>query len=194
MSEVGLQSPWVTFVEEVKELFKNDPEVHVEYDGQYDGQYELKLFVDNDDKYDALTKILPSVKVFGNVVLNITLVPANAEGAEEEDLGELFEKAFAGNPALAFVAKQEDPAVGPVATYVVFKKEVVQFYNDDLSDYFRNKNTLYQDIAGNVFGRDLGVCFCTDDPSKHVDAVEEAEEVEEDSFDDEEDKEFGADE
>ena len=185
MSEVGLQSPWVTFAEEVKELFKNDPEVHVEYDGQY----EVKLFVDNDEKYDALTKILPSVKVFGNVVLNITLVPANAEEVEEEDLGDLFEKAFAGNPALAFVAKNEDPAAGPAATYVVFEKEVVQFYNDDLSDYFRNKSTLYQDIAYNVFGREIGVCFCTDDPSKHADAEEE---VEEDSFDDEEDKEFGA--
>lgn len=183
MSEVGLQSPWVTFAEEVKELFKNDPEVHVVYDGQYD----VKLYVDSDEKYDALKKILPSVKVFGNVVLNITLVPADVEDAEEEDLGELFEKAFAGNPAVAFVAKQEDPAAGPLATYVVFEKEVVQFYNDDLSDYFRNKSTLYQDIAYDVFGRDLGICFCTDDPSKHADA-EEAE----DSFDDEEDKEFGA--
>ena len=174
MSAVGLQSPWVTYAEEIKELFKNDPEIKYEYDGQY----EVKLFVDNAEKADALMKILPAVRTFGNITFKTTVVPA--DGAEEEDFGALFEKAFEGNPVLSFVASQDDPMAGPAATYVVFENKVVQFYNDDLSDYYRNKSTLYQTIAKEVFGERLGLYFCTDVPKPPVNDEEE-----EDVFDEE---------
>lgn len=176
MSEVNLQSPWVTFTEEVKELFKNDPEIKYEYDGQYD----IKLYVDNAEKAEALSKLIPPLKVFGNITVKITVIPPDSD--DTESIGDLFEKAFEGNSAFSFVASQEDPAAGPVATYVVFAPEVVQFYNDDLSDYYRNKTTLYQNIARNVFG-DREVYFCTDAIDK-----EESDESEEDL------KEFTADE
>lgn len=172
MGVVNLQSPWVTFAEEIKELFKDDPQIHYEYDGQY----EVKLYVDDAEKADALMKLIPPLKVFGNVTLKITVIPADAEGTQ--DTKALFEKAFAGNPVLSFVATQDDPSVGPVATYVVFENKVVQFYNDDLSDYYRNKSTLYQDIALEVFGDKFGAYFCTDIPAdEKVDAPAEEEDV-----------------
>ena len=181
MGVVGLQSPWVTLAEEIKELFKNDPEIKYEYDGQY----EVKLFVDNAEKADALTRLIPPVRMMGNITFKVTVVPADRD--ENESVGDLFEKAFEGNPVLSFVADQDDPTVGPTATYAVFENKVVQFYNDDLSDYYRNKSTLYQSIALDVFGEDCGIYFCTDVPKPPVNA-------ENDDFDDEEAKEFTADE
>ena len=185
MGMVGLQSPWVTLAEEIKELFKNDPEVKYEYDGQY----EVKLFVDNEEKADALTKLIPPVRMIGNIVFKVTVVPA--DGEEEINVAELFEKAFEGNPVLSFVAGNDDPAAGPTATYAVFENKVVQFYNDDLSDYYRNKTTLYQSIAYDVFGEELGIYFCTDVPEP---PANDEEEEEDDYEEDEESKEFTADE
>lgn len=174
MSNLGLQSPWVTFAEEVKAFFNDDPEIKIEYTD--DNPYEIKLFVDNAEKADALTKLIPPVRLFGNITFKITIVPA--DGAEEVDMVKLFEKAFEGNPVFSFAAKQNNPMAGPEATYVVFENRVVQFYNDDLSDFYRNKSTLYQNIAYEVFGTHSGVYFNTD-------VLKEESDEEEDEFDEE---------
>jgi len=169
-----LQSPWVIFAEEIKELFREDPEIHIEY--KDDNPYEIKLFVDNAEKADALAKLIPQERVFGNVIFHVTIVPADNE--KVNNYGELFEKAFAGNPALSFVAATEPSMFTIPATYVVFANKVVQFYTDDLSDYYRNRSTLYENIAEDVFGTDAGVFFCTDRP---------APQAEEDDYDEETD-------
>lgn len=51
-------------------------------------------------------------------------------------------------------------------TYIVFKNKVVQFWNDDLSDIYGNRSTLYQDIAKEIFGESSGIFFCTDKEEK----------------------------
>ena len=172
-----LQSPWVTLAEEIKQLFKDDPDITIEYTD--DNPYEIKLFVDNDEKAYALMQILPTEKIMGNVVFKITVVPANAENATSKT-AKLFETAFEGNPAFSFVAETEPGMLTIPATYVVFTNKVVQFYNDDLSDYYRNKSTLYQNIAEDIFDRSLGVYFCTDIPKEESD-----EETDEDWSEDE---------
>ena len=157
MAIVNLSAPWMTFYKKVNALFKNDLEVFVLYD---DEAKEIKLFVDNPDKADALAQLIPVTHEFGNVTLKVTVVPPNkvryGEPAEAS-----FETALAGNGAFSYAV-----TVGGVLpfdiTYVVFKKEVVQFFNDDLSDIHGNCTTLYQNIAEDVFGKRSGVFFCTD--------------------------------
>lgn len=172
MGNLGLQAPWVTFAEEVKEFFKEDPDIKIEY--KDDNPYEIKLFVEDSEKADALMKLIPAVRMFGNITFKVTIIPADED--EQPDVADLFEKAFAGNPVLSFVVNQDDPAVGPTATYVVFANKVVQFYNDDLSDYYRNKSTLYQEIASDVFGDVRGVYFNTDIPKEENDDEDEFDE------------------
>ena len=46
-------------------------------------------------------------------------------------------------------------------TYVVFRNEVVQYYTDDLGDYFGMASTLYEDIARDLFSEVDGIYFCT---------------------------------
>lgn len=154
MSKVKLSPPWITFVNEIKQLFAGDSEVKVKYD---DENYTVSLYVDNTDKANALAKLIPQKKEFGNVVLNIEVIPANKE---DLSLDQLFQEALSGNPAMNMCISYDTP-FGKV-TYVVFEKKVVQFFNDQIDDINGNKSMLFQDIARDVFGEDYKVFYCTD--------------------------------
>lgn len=153
-TKINLSSPWVTYVRELQALFGEDPEITIVYD--QDGN-EVKLFVDNISKADALSKLLPEEKEFGNVKLKVTVVPAN--DGEESPLA-LMGKAFEGNPVLTNL-QYVDSAIGHFA-YAIFQNKVVQFYNDHLDDPHGNESTLYQEIAKDVFGSKPGLYYCTD--------------------------------
>ena len=154
MEEVKMYSPWVVFANEVTELFRRDDEVKVEYS---DDEVLLKIFVSNHDKYEALRRLIPARKEFGNVTLNIEVVPANVDydGASEVDL---IKKAFARNPAVDSIKTYQSP-FGNV-TYVAFDRCVVSVNADDMSDPHGFKSTLYQEIAKEIFGFSH-IFFCT---------------------------------
>ena len=156
MNEVKLSPPWITFFHELRALFENDKEVKIQFD--YDN-YCIKIFVDNDEKADALRKLLPEEKWFGSVVVNIIVIPANMEKESKE---RLFRKAFAGNDAVKDIVVVDD-VYSFDAGYVVFSGKPVQFFNDDLSSLNGIKTMLYQDIAKDVFGDVDGMFFfCTE--------------------------------
>ena len=155
-----LSSPWMTFYKEINELFKEDPEIKIVYD---EDAVEIKLYVDNDEKASALSQILPSEKVFGNVVLRINVIPSNNLNSHKLDL---FRKAFEGNKALSYIwSAEETGGYVPPMSYVVFKNKVVQFFNDDLRDPHGLCSTLYQNIAEDIFPNIQGIYFCTDKES-----------------------------
>lgn len=148
-----LSSPWAIFYRKIESLFIEDPEVTVVFD---DETPEVKLYVDNAVKADAIANLLPVEKVFGNVTLKITVVPAN-----NEDIGNLFRTAFNGNPALCYVQHFDTQLTGPMDC-VVFQNKVVQYFNDDLYDIHGICSTLYQDIAKDVFELNgQKVSYCT---------------------------------
>lgn len=161
MGSVKLSSPWINFYREIQALFKDDPDIKIDYN---DEEKVIKLFVEGDEKADALMRLLPTEKSFGNVVIRIQVVPANDSDVSRV---ELFQKAFEGNPVLSYI-KTVDPAPFVFgASYVVFKNKVVQYFNDDLSDVNGLRSTLYQDIAEDVFGICDNTYFSTeigDDP------------------------------
>lgn len=154
---IKLSSPWVKYYREIDALFGKDPDIKIEYNDDSNPQ-EIKLLVTGEEKADAIAKLLPSEKVFGNVVVKITVCPANLGNTDQV---QLFRAAFCGNPAFKFAACAEGIFTNPI-TYVVFAKEVVQFYDDDLGDINGNCSTLYQNVAKDVFGDVKGVFFCTD--------------------------------
>lgn len=149
-----LAPPWIEYVNELTALFAKDPAIKVVYDNN---ENEVKLYVDGQAKADALTQLLPASKEFGNVTLNITIVPAN----KLKSTVDLYRAAFEGNEAFVESWTAQGIFTNPI-TYIIFKKEVVQFYNDNLADAHGNKNTLYQEIAKDVFENKNGIYFCTD--------------------------------
>ena len=153
MAILKLTSPWITYYNELKEMFKLDPDVHVFFDND---ELEVKLYVEKDKKADALSKLLPTAKTFGTNKLKISVIPANDQlNAGIAD----YEEAFKGNGALSYVKK-----VNGIfdLVYIVFKNKVVQYFNDDLGDVNGMCSTLYQDIAKRIFETHDGVFFCTD--------------------------------
>lgn len=151
-----LSAPWVEFYHEMEALFGADPDIKIELD---EDENVINLRVDGEDKAEALEALLPKVKTFGNVDVWINVIPANEAHYPRMAL---YQKAMEGNPVLSYAKAVEPSPTTFGANYVVFKKEVVQYFNDDLSDINGMQSTLYEDIARDVFGPDAGVCFCTD--------------------------------
>ena len=160
MAKIKLAPPWVTFASEAAEMFRHDPEVHVVFD---DENYRLTLYVDSGAKADALARLLPDEKKFGNVTLTINVIPANGFVDATNETADVFQAAFKGNDAFSF-AKCIKGVFANDLTYVVFKNKVVQYFNDDLGDIYGQRSTLYENIARNLFGVVEGVFFCTDLP------------------------------
>ena len=152
--KLKVASPWITFARRVYKLFETDPEVRVEWN---ENDMELKLYVESQEKADALSQILPAERSFGNVKVAITIVPANVLKSNPLDI---FATAFKGNPAVSFIKKVD--GMGFSAGYVVFAPQVVQYYNDNLGDVHGIESTLFQEIADEVFENRDGVFFCTD--------------------------------
>lgn len=167
MTDVRLKisPPWVTYVNELNALFKYDPDVSVEYDND---NTQVKIYVEDTPKAAALECLLPYVKEFGNVDLTITVVPANEDAYDMTNIDlvpveKLFEIAFIGNPIYSF-QHTVSGIFSNKLTYIVFKNQVVQFFNDNLNDIYGNISTLYQEIASDVFDMEEidGILFCTD--------------------------------
>lgn len=154
MSDVKLSAPWIQYVNAVKALFEKDKEVDVVYD---DDANLLKLFVEESSKAEALSELLPTEKNFAGVTLKINVIPANTK----ESAAMKFAKAFRGNPILKDTLTISEAFSNPL-TYFIFAKEVVQYYNDDLSDPHGLRSTLWQVVANDVFDDHDGVIFCTD--------------------------------
>ena len=158
MSNVKIQAPWYEYFAEVNALFKEDPDVNVTYD---DSKYELKLYVNGVKKADALKQIFPEKKSFGNIVMKIMVIPANIK--YEGNPISLFKDAFENNPAVVNIVSGDNPVTSTM-NYIVFKKKVVQYFNDNLGDINGNMSTLYENIARDIFidSNTNGIFFCTD--------------------------------
>ena len=156
-NELNLQSPWITHVNKIMSLFKEDPDIHFNYN---EDTFTLTMYVDNNAKAEALHKIIDPVKKFGNITLKINIVPANTNN---NDITGILNCAFSGNPHFSRIEKVESGLGIIGGTYCVFKKEVIQFYNDDLTDLYRNYNGLAEDIARDVLNiNNASINFCTD--------------------------------
>ena len=86
--KTAVASPWITYARRVHKLFELDPEVKVSYDNEGP---ELKLYVESQEKAEALEEVMPNEVEFGNVTMAVTVVPANI--AEESPYKKLL-KAF----------------------------------------------------------------------------------------------------
>ena len=151
--KVAIASPWMTFAREVHEMFRHDPEVDVEFDND---ALELRLYVANASKADALGKLVPAERQFGNVTLKTTVIPAN----EDESEVELFRRAFAGNPVVVDIETVQD-MFGSEVSYVEFAPKVVSFPNDNIGDVNGCTHTLYETIAKELFTTSAGTRMCT---------------------------------
>ena len=164
MAKLKLSPPWAIFYQQIKALFEKDPEIKIVYD---EDEQIISLWVDNANKADALSRLLPTEKSFGAVTVKITVIPSNKESVVtslcdrySDNIPTLYLRAFAKNPIIDYM-KTISGVFTNNLTYIVFKKEVVQYYNDSLSDIHGVCSTLYETIAKDVFPEQEGIFFCT---------------------------------
>jgi hypothetical protein len=156
MEKVKLSPPWDGYAHEIAVLFEKDDSIKVKYDQNVP---KITIWVDDTDKYEALSALLPNEKDFGGQKLEIQIVPANIKD-DEKDAKYYLKKLFKGNNAVTDIV---DVTMGAApVTYIEFEKEVIQYYNDNLADLHGNKSALMEDIARDVFEDVAGVFFCTD--------------------------------
>ena len=158
MAVLKKSSPWITYYREVNELFRRDKDVLVVYDEE---KTELKIYVNDQTKADAIRFLMPIKKEFGNVILKIDVIPSNGKqlcGVNTSNVIDIACDAFKNNDAVYMVTNIS--AVFDLV-YVIFRKEVVQYFDDNIGDVYGNCSTLYETIAKNVFN-DIGIKFCTD--------------------------------
>lgn len=158
-SNLNLSAPWITYQHNIEALFGPDPEISIKYKENDDGNYTLKLYVRNHDKAEALSKILPGEKIFGNIKVTNLVIPENA--VEEESVKDLFKVAFKDNPVVESVFATVDPMTKMERSFVMFEKSVVQYYNDDMTDPYGNRSILYKNVAEEVFDEHPGIFFST---------------------------------
>lgn len=152
MKSTKWSAPWFQYVQKLRAMFGKDPDISIVHN---EGNQEVTLLVTNPQKADALMQLLPAEKEFGNVTLKITVKPAN----DVDPVRGLLLTAFAGSPVLREInVVSECPFA---ATYAMFKKEVVDYYSDNMSDPEGMSHTLYQDIAKDIFVDLPGVFFST---------------------------------
>ena len=147
-------SPWVEYYRYIEAIFGKDPDIKVVFDEE---AICVRLLVNNNDKAEALKQILPASENFGGVELIISVIPCNDKESKEQ----LLKRAFDGNPAVDDVVAIDGGAFPTPFTYVIFKKEVVQFWNDNLGDPRGMETTLYEEIARKLFNQQDGVLYCT---------------------------------
>lgn len=168
MKRVELSPPWIRYYRELNALFEKDKEVRVAY---YPKDSKLCYHPGNEDKFkedrieivsmnyekaEALKQLIPSEKKFGNVSIKIDIKYAETIKTSEE----LIKQAFKDNPAFKYTFCFDTGT--NFITYVVFNKEVVQYWNDDMSDPHGVTSTLYADIAKRTLKKDEGYIFSTD--------------------------------
>lgn len=153
--KTGLSSPWVTYSKKIMAIFERDKDLTVNFDQD---TYTITIESENTFKIMAIEKILEPQKVFGNITVTVKCLVKNAEN---ESVAALFKTAFAGNPIVSQIQEVATP-LSPSETYVIFKKEVIQFFNDDTSDFYGNFNGLSEDIMRDVVNGSIRVNFGTE--------------------------------
>lgn len=157
-----LSSPWEEVHHALEAFFEKDDTVVV--DAEISANYTLGISCYSEKKYNALKKVLRQEYKFGNVVLRIFLYllsdkRTNTTTFSTKDPAKNIEAALSGNELFDHIESRI--IMGSKLSYCLFKKEVVQFYNDDLTDLNGLESTLAENIAEIIFDVD-DVYFCTD--------------------------------
>lgn len=160
LKALTLSSPWVSYHNMVAAFFKGDSEIVVgDVNKAKDGVYKFVIKSDNKDKIAALNKILIKDITMGNVTLQIR--PQSRRVSDGKVTLKDFEVAFTGNKYyknIQTIAK----GLFPEMSYIMMSAEPVQFYNDQLDDYYGNKTMVVRDIMDIICVKLDNVYFSTE--------------------------------
>ena len=146
-----LSPPWHTFFNFVKHTIGKDKQVKVlEMKEVSETDFIIQIEVKDKDKALALATILEPHKEFGNinVYVEVLCFGKAVKPSEKKQnvctLVKFYEKAFETNKY--FVHAEVVDFFGSMILFPVFKKEIIQFFNDNLADLYQNFNGVVADV------------------------------------------------
>jgi hypothetical protein len=160
---VGLSPPWVTYWNELKYSIGQEPSVIVGPLIPVGSTYIIPVTAIGDEKAIALATLLKNPVEFGNVSVMIVVINGDQEIVSALPcplsafiVADLVQNALSGNPYFVeVVVKQQTPG-GSNAVYPVFTSEVIQFFNDDIS----NLCNTFTAVAAHVFADVMQDSLC----------------------------------
>ncbi|MGG2063868.1 hypothetical protein [Bacillus sp. S14(2024)] len=151
---VELSPPWITYFNKIKFSIGADPKVTVGPLILDDDHYIILVTVTGNEKARAIATLLNPTISFG--YMNVNVVVSNREGQiaspfpcplDEFEIAHYFQAALEGNLFFEDVVVKSQLPGGPNVVYPVFKPEVIQFFNDDIS----NLCNTFVAVAADVF-------------------------------------------
>lgn len=164
MSRIKLSPPWVTYWKKLEALFNADPDIEVGQLYDTEDRKEIWIYVSDEKKYRALVNLLPTYPDFGNVKLKNVI---KFKGGVEQDTFQDLKDLFADNGNVQELKEAVDFA-GTPHLFINFKPEVIQFRNDDISDYYGLYTGLAADIAREIFDMPYNGAHFSTAPAENV--------------------------
>ncbi|KTD42613.1 group-specific protein [Legionella parisiensis] len=154
-----LLPPWYLLKNQLSATLNADPCVHVG-DLTGDGlEMEIKITVCDEDKARALASFINRVHYFGDnlavtvKIYSIDSIPVEAISPSTlKETVELLNLALKGNKY--FVKARLGTRQQAGTAYALFKPMIVQYYSDDISDWYLNTNEAAAKVFGTVFNLD----------------------------------------
>ena len=156
---VGLSPPWYTLLGKFKLTFGCDPAVTVG-DFEYPNESQMDhmgipITVDDKKKGTALRTLIRTNFPMGKIVVSTDVKNKKEERwpakiiANTEDLEEAIIDAYTGNPLFVETKRRIfPPAFSQVG--LIMTKTVVQFFNDDLTDFYFNFNGVTAHVMSDL--------------------------------------------
>jgi len=161
-TDATLVGPKYHFANQIRELFKQDPEVKMTFD---ELECILNMEVDNEIKCLAIRRLLPETKKFadGTITINVKLRHDKFGGGAF--LKDTVYEAFKGNPLFDYQYWWADPeATNNPFCWVVMKPEIVAYPESNLHHIYGSTIELPEDLATTIITDTTNnIFFCTDD-------------------------------
>jgi hypothetical protein len=169
-----LLPPWFLLQAQLNATLNADPCVHVDELTGDSHKMEIQINVCDYNKAEALSAFVKKNYDYGNITLAINVlspdlmpVTATAPRNLDETVG-LLKRAFTGNKYFVTAGTVEEV---PDVAFIEFKPDVVQFYSDDISDWYLNTNLVasqaFNDVMNfNPFSQEGVRVYATTSPIK----------------------------
>lgn len=149
---IYLMPKWYLLRNKIAYTIGMDSEVNVSEltECEQKGTYEVAILTDDEKKGCALNTLIKSKQSYGDITVNIKVkdkqgnIYNSCDISCKEKIVECIDNAFKDNE---LYSKTIVPEIeNHNAIYPIFKPLIVQFFNDDLSDYYNNYNSYPAEI------------------------------------------------
>lgn len=152
-----LSPPWYLLQTQLRTVLEADPCVKVHSLTGDAPEMHIKIRVCNEQKAVALAAFLTKRHEFSEqLAVNVNVYAANLGQVDAqlpnslEETTKLLSRALHGNKYFVKTGMGTSPMAQPVA-YAVFKPVIVQYFSDDLSDWYQNTNEVAAKVFSDLF-------------------------------------------